>query len=186
MKRLNVTACALLAAAFAAAAEDAPAPPMMPEPQAEHAWLEQLAGEWTFTSEADMGPGVPPMKSEGTESVRVLGGFWLVAEGQTEAFGQPMTTILTLGYDASEAHYTGSWIGSCMDQMWVYEGALNEDKTELALMTEGPNMIDPSVTAKYKEVMKIVDEDHRTFTSYMQGEDGAWTAFVKSEYTRKK
>lgn len=32
---------------------------MNPEPHALHRWLHQLLGDWTCTSEADMGPGQP-------------------------------------------------------------------------------------------------------------------------------
>ncbi|HTO02961.1 MAG TPA: DUF1579 family protein, partial [Opitutus sp.] len=38
---------------------------MEPEPQPEHRWLERLAGEWTFESDCDMGPGKPREKFKG-------------------------------------------------------------------------------------------------------------------------
>jgi hypothetical protein len=45
------------------------------EPQPQHQWLQKLVGDWTYEGEALMGPGQPPIKSEGTESVRSLGGY---------------------------------------------------------------------------------------------------------------
>ncbi len=57
---------------------------MKPEPQKEHEWLQRFVGEWTFEGEATMEPGKPPAKFSGTESVRSLGGFWILAEGQGE------------------------------------------------------------------------------------------------------
>ncbi len=82
---------------------------MKAEPQNEHQWLQKLAGEWTYDSEATMKPGEPPMKSNGTESVRSLGGFWIVAEGQGEMPGcGPATTLMTLGYDPPKKRYVGT------------------------------------------------------------------------------
>ncbi len=47
-----------------------------------------------------MGPGKPPEKAKGTESVRSLGGLWILAEGRGEMpGGGAMTTMMTLGYD---------------------------------------------------------------------------------------
>ncbi len=60
----------------------------------------RMVGEWTCEGEATMKPGKPPMKYEGTESVRSLGGLWILAEGQGDAPGcGPATTMMTLGYD---------------------------------------------------------------------------------------
>ena len=60
---------------------------MKTEPQKEHAWLQQLVGEWTFEVEATMEPGKPPEHFRGTERVRSLGGLWIVAEGEGEMPG---------------------------------------------------------------------------------------------------
>jgi hypothetical protein len=70
------------------------------ESQKEHHWLQKLVGEWTFEAETVMKAHEPPMKSNGTESVRALGDLWIVAEGQGEMpGGGPATTLMTLGYD---------------------------------------------------------------------------------------
>jgi hypothetical protein len=74
---------------------------MKTEPQKEYQWLQKLVGEWTYESEAMMGPDKPSMKSQGTESVRSLGGLWVLGEGQGEMpdCGGLANTIMTLGYD---------------------------------------------------------------------------------------
>src|SRR5215207_10023673 len=51
---------------------------MNAEPKPEHRWLQQFVGEWTFETEAVMGPDQPPMKYTGTESVRTLGDLWVL------------------------------------------------------------------------------------------------------------
>jgi len=73
-------------------------PPMISEPQKEHHWLQKLVGDWTYESDASMGPDQPTVKCGGTENVRSLGGLWVLAEGQGEMpGGAPATTLITLG-----------------------------------------------------------------------------------------
>jgi hypothetical protein len=154
-------------------------------PQSEHNWLQQLVGEWTFEAEAVMGPGEPPMKSTGTESVRSLGGLWVVCEGNGEMpGGGEATMILTLGFEPRTGRYQGTWIGSMMTQMWVYDGEVDAGGTILTLHTEGPHFGDPSRLASYRETIEIKSRDHRTFSSAMQGDDGEWLTFMTAHYRR--
>src|SRR5262245_46277943 len=99
--------------------------PMQVEPQQEHQWLHQLLGDWIFETEATMEPGKPPEKFTGSESVRSLGGVWVLCEGRGEMpGGGGGTTIMTLGYDPARQRFVGTFIGSMMTHMWVYEGEL--------------------------------------------------------------
>jgi len=157
------------------------------EPQEQHRWLQRLVGEWTFEGEASMGPGQPPEKFTGTESVRSLGGLWILAEGQGECpGGGAATTMMTLGYDPQKKRYVGTWIGSMMNHLWVYDGALDAAGRVLTLETEGPNMAAEGKVAKFKDVMELKSDDHRVLTSRAMGEDGAWHTFMTAHYRRKK
>lgn len=83
---------------------------MIAKPQQEHQWLEKLVGEWIYESEGIMGDGQPPMKAQGTETVRSLGGLWIVCEGKSQMpDGQPQTTLMTLGYNPKTKSYVGTW-----------------------------------------------------------------------------
>lgn len=160
---------------------------MMAEPQKEHQWLQQLVGEWTFESEVSMGPDKPSMKSAGTESVRSLGGLWIVGEGKGETpNGQMGTMLITVGYDPEKKKYVGTWVGSMMTKLWVYEGYLNEAGTTLTLEAEGPDMTDPGKTAKYQDIIEIKGNDEHLFYSQAQGGDGQWHRFMNSTYRRRK
>src|SRR5688572_23347061 len=99
---------------------------MQAEPQKEHQWLQKLVGDWTMEGECSMGPDQPPMKSMGVESVRSLGGLWTVAEGKGDMpEGGPCSMIMTLGYDPRTKRYVGTWIGSMMTHLWIYDGELD-------------------------------------------------------------
>src|ERR671914_871581 len=112
---------------------------MKTEPQKEHQWLQRFIGEWTFEGEAMMEPGQPPAKFTGTESVRSLGDLWFLAEGQGEMpGGGTATTLVTLGYDSQKQRYVGTWIGSMMTHLWVYDGTLDAAGGGVAPLGGGP------------------------------------------------
>jgi hypothetical protein len=157
------------------------------EPQEEHRWLEKLLGEWTLEAEATMAPGEPPVKTTGKESVRSLGGLWTVAEGEGEMPGGGTgTSIMTLGYDPQKKRYVGTWVGSMMTHLWVYEGSLDAAERVLTLDCEGPGFSGDGTLAKYRDVIEIKSDDHRVLTSHVQGEDGTWQAFMTAHYRRRK
>jgi len=159
--------------------------PGLPEPQKEHAWLQQLVGEWTYEHECQMGPGQPTMKATGTESVRSVGGLWVVGEGTgATPGGSPATMLITLGFDAQKGRFVGTFIGSMMTNLWIYDGGLDADERVLTLEADGPNFTDPGTTAKYRDVVEIVSPDHRLLKSSVLGDDGEWHEFMTAHYRR--
>lgn len=75
---------------------------MATKPTKEHAWLQNLVGNWTTETEMMMGPDQPPAKSTGKETVTDMGGLWAFGEGEgTMPDGSPWTYKVTLGYDVS-------------------------------------------------------------------------------------
>jgi hypothetical protein len=160
---------------------------MKVEPQQEHRWLQQLVGEWTSEAEMAMEPGKPPEKFFGTETVRSLEGLWVLAEGHGEMpGGGAATTVLTLGYDPQKKRYVGTFIGSMMTHLWVYDGAMDGAEKVLTLDTEGPSMAGDGTMAKYKDAIEIKSPDHRVLTSRVLGADGKWNEFMTAHYRRKK
>jgi hypothetical protein len=157
------------------------------EPQKEHHWLNQLLGEWNCECQARMGPEQIPTTWKATEVVRSLGGLWTIAEGIGEMPGGGTgTVIMTLGYDPAKQHYVGTFIGSMMHMMWVYEGQLDPAEKVLTLNTVGPDMSAPGRSARFKDVIEIVSEDRRLMTSYMEDQDGRWNEVMKATYQRKE
>ena len=160
---------------------------MMAEPQKEHQWLQKLVGEWTYESDAMCEPGQPPSKCQGTEHVRSLGGLWILGEGQGEMpGGGAATTVLTLGYDPQKQRYVGTWIGSMMTHLWIYDGALDAAGRVLTLNAEGPDMATEGKMARYKDVIELKSDDHRVLTAHMLGDDGEWHDIMVAHYRRMK
>ncbi|MBD1997040.1 DUF1579 domain-containing protein [Leptolyngbya sp. FACHB-541] len=159
---------------------------MHSEPQKEHHWLQRLVGEWTYETEASMGPDQPPVKCTGNESVRSLGELWVVAEGYGEMpDGDTATTMMTLGYDSQKQQYVGTWVGSMMTYLWIYKGEMNTTETMLSLHSEGPAMSGEGKMAEYKDVIEFKGDDHRVMTSHFLKDDGQWQQFMTVNYHRK-
>lgn len=151
----------------------------------EHAWLQRLVGEWRGEGEGTAGTGEPPMKWTVDETVRGIGDVWVVGESTgTMPGGQPSTMIITLGFDPDRNRFTGTFIGSMMTYLWIYDGELDASGRILTLNAEGPSMMGPGLV-KYQDIVEIVDGDTRTLSSQMQMPDGSWNRFMTSTYRRK-
>src|SRR5262249_40972556 len=138
MRMIAVTSFAALLVAVPARAQE-PAKP--PAPQKEHEWLKQLEGEWETEAEMVAGPGTPALKCKGTESTRVLGGYWVVSEYKGSFMDIPVIGLMTLGFDPQKKKYVGTWVCSMEGHLWKYEGTVNGQV--LTLETEGPNPAAP-------------------------------------------
>jgi hypothetical protein len=177
----------LLFGGFGLLAEETSKMPEMPPPVKEHEWLQKFVGEWESAVEVAMEPGKPPMKCKGTESARMLGGFWIVGEGKGKMEGVPgtMTSLMTLGYDPQKSKYVGTWVDSMNSYLWNYEGTVDATGKVLTLETQGPCPLKPGLV-RFKEVTEFKSDDHRVFTSSMQEDDGRWVTMVTASYHRKK
>ena len=160
---------------------------MNAEPQEEHRWLQRMVGEWTSEAEMIVEPGKPAEKTSGTETVRSIGGLWIVAEGQGGMpGGGTATMILTLGYDPRTKRYVGTWIGSMMTHLWIYDGSLDATRKVLTLESDGPSMTGGNQLVKYRDVYELQSDDVRVLTSHVRADDGSWTQFMTATYRRKR
>lgn len=158
---------------------------MKVHPQKEHLWLHKLVGEWTFEGSM-MEPGKPQEKFDGTESVRLLGDIWIIAEGHVKTpEGCPGTTMMTLGYSPEKGRFVGTFIGTMMTHLWLYDGALDENEKSLVLESYGPDMSGEGKMWQFRDVIEFEDDDHRTMRSYMLDDDGQWRELMKTHYRRR-
>lgn len=180
---MRMLTAAVLAAVLVGSGAGADTPPAPPAPGKEHDWLKQLAGEWAVESEAELEPGKPKVKCSGTESVKSLGGFWVVSEMTADFLGTPVKGVMTVGYDAKAGKYVGTFVCSMEPTLWKYEGTV--DGSKLTLNTEGTHP-HTGKTVKMRDVLEFKGKDERTTTSQALGDDGKWTTFMTMTAKRKK
>lgn len=185
MKKPVIASVAVLLASIAAAyAADSVEMPEMPKPQKEHQWLQKFVGEWETETEISL-PGQEPMKVAGVETVRGLGGFWIVSDLKCDMMGQPMNGVMTVGYDPQSGQYVGTWIDSMGSHLWKYEGSVDESGKKLVLESEGPCPMHGGKMTKMRDVVEFQGDDARTLTSFAQGEDGKWEPMMKMTARKK-
>jgi hypothetical protein len=158
---------------------------MKVEPQPEHAWLQRMLGTWHYEHEAPAGPCQPAAKYTGSETVRTLGDVWVLCEGQgLMPDGGTGVTLMTLGFDPTRRRFVGTFIGSMMTHLWIYDGELSADRRTLTLNAEGPSFVAEGQMAKYQDIIQFESDDHRTLSSQYLGEDGQWHPFMTAHYRR--
>jgi hypothetical protein len=162
---------------------------MKSESTKQHQWLQKFLGEWTYEHDSPPPkPGEKPAhKVSGTESVRTLGGLWIVADGRgTMPDGGAATMVMTLGFDPQKGRIVGTWVGSMMPSLWVYDGELNDGANVLTLYTEAPSFDAQRRMTKYRDLVEFKSDDYRVMKSEALGEDGQWRPFMTAHYRRKK
>lgn len=158
-----------------------------PTPSPEHLWLQKFLGEWTYEAQADMGPDQPPYRATGTESVLPLGPFWIRTLGRSvDPTGEAFESILTVGFDPTLGRFVGTWIGSPMAKLWIYECHLSPSGDALHLESDGPSMTDPAKIVRYRDTLHAPVGDTRDFTASIREPDGSWKTFMTSKMHRVK
>jgi hypothetical protein len=58
--------------------------------------------------------------------------------------------------------------------LWTYRGRLDEAGQTLTLETEGPHPMKDGATTKFRDIIRLQDDDHQVYTTEIQGDDGEW------------
>ncbi|MNW11537.1 hypothetical protein D3C71_2090200 [compost metagenome] len=70
------------------------------------------------------------------------------------SFGQ---TLMTLGYSPETGRFVGTWVGSMMTHMWIYDGELEPDGLTLSLYCDGPDFDAPGRKARYRDAITMAN-----------------------------
>ncbi len=158
---------------------------MKVEKVAEHGWLQTFVGEWKSVADMQMEPDGPVEHMEGTEHVRSMGGIWIVGEGRTPMpDGAEASTLLTLGFDPASGRFRGSWIGTMMTYMWVYDGTLDSATDTLILESTGPDCGGNGQMRVFQDRHRFLTPDHRVMSTHQQVADGSWPQLMEVHYHR--
>ena len=155
-------------------------------PGPEHKALEQFVGTWDTNAKMWMAPGTPPQESTGTaENKMALGGRFLEQHYDGTMMGQPFTGMGYTGYDLYKKEYVGNWMDSMGTTIMRSTGKADPSgKTMTFTGTMDDYMAKKSMP--FKEVMKVVDNDHHVFEMWYPGPDGKMFKMMEISYTRKQ
>ena len=124
------------------------------------------------------------IKNGRPQSVRSLGGVWVVAEGRSDEDEDPHLSIMTLGFDPEKGRCVGSFVSSMMPMLWLYQGELDPSANKVVLNSRGPSAAGDGTTADYRDTIEFVTPDHRVLTSSYQDAAGEWRLFMTAHYRR--
>ena len=151
----------------------------------EHTWLRQLVGDWQYQAEMLLGPDQPPQVFQGREHVRMLGDAWLLCEGQGEMpGGDTGLMLMTIGFDMRTQRFTGTFIGSMMTHLGLYDG--QRQGNVLTLNSQGPVECagGDGGMADYQDIIELTGDGQRTLSSQQKDKDGNWQRFMLAHYQR--
>jgi len=175
----------------ASAQQEGDQPSMTPEMQAEmEAWMklaqpgthhEHLApfvGTWKGEVRMWMAPEAPPTVNEAAAEVAwIMGGRYLEWK-HTGAFGgMPFEGLAIEGYNNGEQRYESIWIDNFGTLIVSYTGSCSDDGKFREMTTQ---FADPVAggTIDYRSEYRWIDDDHFTFTAFMDKGDGEFKNMV--------
>ena len=185
MKIRNMITCAFLACILfsipAVAQEEAEAPTMTPEQQAEMmAWMELAApgphhehmapfvGTWKGKVQMWMGPEAPEMTEESTAEVAwIMGGRFLEWRQTGEFGGMPYESRAIEGYNNGDKRYESMWMDNFGTLMVFYTGQCSDDGKTRVIEGSFTNPMDGSVIEQ-KNVYTWIDDDHFQVETFMK------------------
>ena len=164
------------------------------KPGENHKLLAQGVGNWTYTAKMWMNPdpNASPSESSGTSVTKeVLGGRYFITE-HTGKMPMPgpdgkvtemeFKGIATEGYDNVQKKFVSTWIDNMGTMIMVSEGTFDAASKSFTYRTECEMM--PGMKTKIREVIKIVDKDHRTF-EFFEDRGGTEVRTMEIKYARK-
>ena len=149
-------------------------------------WLKQFEGDWLVQAKTpDAKDDDKPIHTVGM-TARTVGQHWVVSTQRGKMMGMDFEALQTVGYDAKEGKYVGTWVDSTSGYTWQLAGSLDETGKKLTLQSKGADMSDPDKTRLYRDIYEFKSADEIATLSQMKNDDGKWQTFMTSKMTRKK
>ena len=181
----------LLLSIPAVAQEEGEMPAMTPEQQAEMmAWMELaqpgphhehlalFVGTWKGKVQMWMGPDAPEMTEEGIAEVAwIMGGRYLEWKHTGDYGGMPYEARAIEGYNNGEEQYESTWIDNFGTLILFFEGSCSDDGKSRVMSSQFVDVI-AGGTIDYRTEYKWIDEDHFTYTAYMDKGDGEFKNMI--------
>lgn len=141
-------------------------------------WLRRMVGQWELRQEYYCFPDEPQVLC-GRESVKLIGGRWIMAQAVLENYSRTST----LDYDPVKGLFVGTAIDSLSNHLWVHEAAL--EAGALTLETFGPEYpVGDEPFFPTREVIVFSDKDRRVSQRSVLRECGEWQLLIETHARR--
>lgn len=185
---------ALIFLSFFASASPEPGGQGMPpevlkriQPGDNHKILENLAGNFTYTSKFWMDAKGKPQESSGTATTNpMLGGRYFQQEVKGMAMGQPFNGRGTMGYDNVREEYQSQWIDDMSTGMMNSSGKYNPKTKTIEFVGTSADPYTGAKDAWYKTNVKIVSKNEHIIEMFMKGADGKEFKNMEMKFKRAK
>lgn len=138
-----------------------------------HAFLENLAGDWKVTTTAWAQIEAEPWVSEGTASGEmILGGRFVMLKFEGAMFGRPFEGYQIIGFDNLKQKYVTLWIDDTGTGLYLTEGTRDKTGKTLTDLGEWPDPITGG-TMKVRGVTHLVSPDAFTYDMFVIAPDGS-------------
>lgn len=146
----------------------------------EHDWLRRMTGEWKLMQEYFCFPD-EPLVSFGSESIRLIGGRWIMAQAEIGRY----TRTSTLDFDPVKRLFVGTAFDSLSNHLWVHEATLDELGNTLTLETLGPEYpIGDEPFFPIKETTVFQNQNRRFSQMSILRESGEWQILIETHALR--
>jgi len=150
-----------------------------------HKLLEQLAGNWTYTSAFWMDPNGQPETSTGSSQNSTIYGGRFLKQNITGAWmGQPFEGTGYLGYDNVKEMYQSVWIDGMATGIMTESGQYDPATNTLRMSGVNSCPMTGEKEMPVRSEWKIVDADHNLYTAYMKDKSGKEVKGMEISYTR--
>ena len=145
--------------------------------------LKKDVGEWDCEIKLWQGPGEPAV-SKGSESSRMLGGFWLITNFKGNMMGLDFQGHGTYGYDPEKKQYVGTWMDSVSPTAMHMVGSYDKESKTLSFVGKA---LGPDMKTMAKHTLSTSYKDgKRVMSMLVHPEDGEEFKMMEIIYTKKK
>ncbi|MBY0385442.1 DUF1579 domain-containing protein [bacterium] len=150
-----------------------------------HKALNDMVGNWKYTSKWWMASGAKPETSEGTATNKwALDGRFVQQDVKGTAMGQPFMGIGFTGYDSFKKTYQSVWMDNMSTAMMVVSG--NHDAKSKTLHETGvmSSPMDNMKDKAFRNETKFKNKNAYVFSMYTKDAAGKEFKMLEMEYTR--
>jgi hypothetical protein len=154
------------------------------QPGPQHEGLAKYVGSWAGEVTMWMAPGMEPMvETSKAEAKMILGGRFLEFTHKGSYGGMPFEGRAIEAYSHLDKRYESIWIDNFGTLILFFTGSASADGSQREMKTSFSDPVEGG-TFFYRTVFEWQDDNHFTYTTYMEKGDGEFKNMV-IKFTRQ-